>query len=219
MPQFIEVDIIIPALDAAIQQVALLSLDKIGLDVSDFPFWLAIIGFPLAVFDTCTKHIATALNIVLHKTHRNLREFTGVLIPVFSSISIFIFIMYVSYQHGLISRQITQNELSQVLYYLLLFLIFIVICLVIASLSRLTGQGNYVTGVGFLMGTASVFIEVIQKYGLIGQISCGVAVGLTFWLWVYGRNYNIRAEKLAQAKALTTESRTCRRKPLSVPQR
>ncbi len=198
MPQFIEPEIVIPALKVAVEQLSQLSLAKIGLDVTELPFWLAIIGFPLAVFDTCTKHIATALNLLLHNLHLSLREITGMFIPMLLIFAFFIFFLFTGFENGKFQRQMTQAELVTLFYYALLIIGIVACFLFITSLSRITGQGNYVTGIGFLMGALSIYIEVVQEYGVMGQLACLIAFGLTISLWFYGRNYNLRLEKQKQ---------------------
>lgn len=198
MSQFIEPEIVIPALKAAVEQLSQLSLAKIGIDVTELPFWLAIIGFPLAVFDTCTKHIATALNLLFHKIHLNLREITGMFIPMLLIFAVVIFFLFVGFENGKVKRQMTQTELTTLFYYAILVIGIVACFLFITSLSRITGHGNYVTGIGFLMGASSIYIEVVQEYGFKGQMACLVAFGLTTSLWIYGRNYNLKLENEKQ---------------------
>jgi len=200
VPQFIEPDIVIPAFKGALEQISRLSLAKLGLDITELPFWLAIIGFPLAVFETCTKHIATALNVLLRKVHINLQAIAGMFLPIFVLALLIILLLFFGYREGVITRSVREVELTQIFYYLILFLGGMSCCLFIASLSRLTGQGNYVTGIGFIMGALSIYIEVVQEYGLIGQISCLAALSATVGLWIYGRNYNLRLEKPNEPK-------------------
>ncbi len=218
MPQFIEAEIVIPALKAALVHLSHLSLSKLGIDITKLPFWLAIIGFPLAVFETCTKHIATALNLLLHKFHLNLREVAGLFFPILLIVVFITFFMFVGFENGKIQRQVTQAELTTFFYYSILIVSFVACFLFITSLSRLTGQGNYVTGIGFLVGAASIYIEVVQEYGVVGQISSFVAFITTIGLWIYGRNYNLKLEKqrLANKQPIyqTLRERSTRQKRL-----
>ena len=204
MPQFIEPDIVIPALKTALAQLSELSLSKIGLDVTELPFWLAIIGFPLAVFDTCTKHIATALNLLLHKFHFSLREITGLFIPLLGLIALVVVILFLAFEKGDIQWQVTQPVLVSVFYYAILATGLFACVLFISSLSRITGQGNFVTGIGFLLGTISIFIEVVLEFGTFGQIACSVTLVITVGLWFYGKRYN---DKMAMKKQRERESR------------
>ena len=204
MPQFIEPDIVIPALKTALAQLSELSLSKIGLDVTELPFWLAIIGFPLAVFDTCTKHIATALNLLLHKFHFSLREITSLFIPLLGLIALVVVILFLAFEKGDIQWQVTQPVLASVFYYAILATGLFACVLFISSLSRITGQGNFVTGIGFLLGTISIFIEVVLEFGTFGQIACSVTLVITVGLWFYGKRYN---DKMAMKKQRERESR------------
>lgn len=194
MSQFIEPEIVILALKAAFTQLSQLSLAKIGLDVTELPFWLAIVGFPLAVFDTCTKHIATALNLLLHKLHLNLRKMSVMIIAILLVVTIVIYFLFVGFKNGDAQPNMTQAELTILFYHAILVIGIFTCLLFIASLSRITGQGSYVTGIGFLMGTLSIYIEVVQEYGFYGRLACLMAFGLTVSLWIYGKNYNLELE-------------------------
>jgi len=199
MPNLIEPELLLPALKGALEQISHLSLAKLGLDITRLPFWLAIIGFPLAVFEVCTRHIATALNVLMHKAHRNFIHFLSdmaklALLPVI----LFGGMLFYGFNQGHITRAVSQVELTTAFFYLILGSSAIFTLLFLASLSRLTGQGNYITGTGFLMGAVSIYIEVVQEYGLIGQISCFSAFVATIGLWAYGRNYNLKRQRQAE---------------------
>ncbi len=200
MSQLIELEIVVPALKEAIEQLSLLSLEKVGLDITEFPFWMAVIGFPLAVFDTCTKHIATALNVLLGKFHVGFRELIGILLPlVFLIGGLATFILYLGFDSGEIKHQITQTELTSLFYYMALTIGSIACLLFIISLSRLTGHGNYVTGIGFLLGAGSIYIEMIQEYGTQGVVVGLMVLVITLGLWLYGKNHN---DKLASKSSI-----------------
>jgi len=76
MAYILDPQIIVPSFNAAISQLASISLHNLGLNITSLPFWLGVIGYPLAMFEVFTKHIATAINVLLRQVHINTVKFS-----------------------------------------------------------------------------------------------------------------------------------------------
>lgn len=62
--------------------------------------------------------------------------------------------------------------------------------MLISSLSYLTGQGNQVAGIGFILSTRGLFIEARKNFGFTAEIVIGITSILGLFLWFYGNKYN-----------------------------
>ena len=62
--------------------------------------------------------------------------------------------------------------------------------LLLSSLSYLTGQGNQIAGIGFLLGTIALSIEAVQNFGSTAKIVLSITTIFGWGLWHYGNSYN-----------------------------
>jgi len=185
--------IILPSFNEAISQLASITLNKLGININSLPFWLSVVGFPLVMFEVFTKHITTAINVLLRKVHLSTVEFLRGLFQFFLVISILTVIGLVAlYNSEYVSKmpQIDQDLLTSIFKYTILVSFFIITTLLLSSLSYLTGQGNQVAGIGFLLGATGLFIEAIQNFGFTAKIVLSVTSVCGLFLWHYGNKYN-----------------------------
>lgn len=193
MAYIIDPQIIISALSEAISQLTNISLSKLGININSLPFWLSVVGFPLAMFDVFTKHIATAINVLLHKTHNNTVKFSRGMLQVFIIISVLIIIglaILYNKEHTIQMPNINQSQLTTFFKFSIIMIFIVASILILSSLSYLTGQGNYVSGIGFILGGIGLSLEAVQTYGFIAQVISAVTIIPCFVLWHYGRKYN-----------------------------
>lgn len=217
MEYIIDPQIITPAFREAFSQLSSISLSMLGVNLNSLPFWLSVIGFPLAMFEVFTQHIATAINLLLHNTHNNTVKFLRSIFQFFIAISVLIIIGLViiyNTENTLQMPNINQNQLTVFFKYSIVFLFIVASIIILSSLSYLTGQGNYVSGIGFILGSTALSLEAIQNYGFIAQVISGVVIISCFALWHYGRKYNKAMSKKAKPQEDLIDGIQRRRKQL-----
>ncbi|MFT5852573.1 MAG: hypothetical protein ACI87J_002551 [Colwellia sp.] len=208
MAYVIDPQIIIPSFSEAISQLANITLNQLGVDINSLPFWLAIIALPLAMFETFTKHIATAINVIFHKAHKETVSFlNGLFKAFFTIIFISLVVLYFLQNSQYSSRlpSISQEQLTAILKYIVIVVFIVTVTLLFSSLSYFTGQGNHVTGIGFILGIVSISIEVNQNYGFVGNVVVSIIVLICISLWVYGREYENKIKLIEQRKKESLE--------------
>jgi hypothetical protein len=185
--------IIAPSFSEAISQLTSITLIKLGIDVNSLPFWLSVVGYPLVMFEVFTRHIATAINILLRKAHNNTVELIRVLFQVFIMSSIIaaigLVLIYHS-EHVAKIPNISQEILTVTIKYTIVVAFFVTSILLISSLSLLAGQGNQVAGIGFILGTTGLVIEAIQNFGFTAEILLSITALFGAFLWHYGNKHN-----------------------------
>jgi len=189
----LDLQIIAPSFNEAISQIASITFNRLGININSFPFWLSVVGYPLVMFEVFTKHIATAINVLLRKAHINMVEFLGGLFQVFMVISIVAIIGLIALYHSEHAAKvpnISQLQLTIIFKYTIAASFLVISILLLSSLSYLAGQGNQVAGIGFLLGTTGLFIEAIQNFGLIAEIMLSVTSMFGVVLWFYGNKHN-----------------------------
>jgi len=185
--------IIAPSFSEAISQLTSITLIKLGIDINSLPFWLSVVGYPLVMFEVFTRHIATAINILLRKAHDNTVELIRVLFQVFIVISILTAIFLVMIYHSEYATKtpnISQELLTVTIKYTIVIAFFVTAILFLSSLSYLAGQGNQVAGIGFILGTTGLVIEAIQNYGFTAEIFLSITALFGAFLWHYGNKHN-----------------------------
>lgn len=193
MTFILDPQIIIPSFNEATSQLANLTLNKLGIDINSIPFWLSVIGYPLVMFEVFTKHIATAINILLRKAHINTIGFILKLIQLVIILSFFVTIgLAALYNSEYVDKvpNINSEFLTIFFKYIIIIAFVIFSVLLLSSLSYLTGQGNQVAGIGFLLGTVALAIEAIQNFGSTATIVLGITTIFGWALWHYGNSYN-----------------------------
>lgn len=190
--------IIVPSFNEAISQLVSITLNRLGININSLPFWLSVVGYPLVMFEVFTKHIATALNVILRKAHTNTINFLRVFFQFLVAISILTTIgltaLYNS-EHATKIPSINHEVLVGFFKYTIAIGFVVISILLLSSLSYLTGQGNQVAGIGFILSTTGLFIEARQNFGFTAEIVIGVTSMLGLFLWFYGNKYN---KKMAQ---------------------
>jgi len=189
--------IIAPSFSEAISQLTSITLIKLGIDINSLPFWLSVVGYPLVMFEVFTRHIATAINILLRKAHDNTVELIQVLFQVFIVASIITtigLVMIYHSEHVAKMPNINQDLLTVIIKYTIVVAFFVTSLLLISSLSYLAGQGNQVAGIGFILGTTGLVIEAIQNYGFTAEISLSITALFGAFLWHYGNKHNKEME-------------------------
>jgi hypothetical protein len=185
--------IIASSFSEAISQLASITLTKLGININSLPFWLSVVGYPLVMFEVFTKHIATAINVLLHKAHNNTIVFLRVLFQFFTVISIFTAIGLVMIYHSEYATKIpniSQSLLTIIIKYTIVVSFFVTSILLLSSLSYLAGQGNQVAGIGFILGTTGLIIEAIQNFGFTAEIILSITALFGAFLWHYGNKHN-----------------------------
>jgi len=185
--------IIAPSFSEAISQLTSITLIKLGININSLPFWLSVVGYPLVMFEVFTRHIATAINILLRKAHNNSVELIRVLFQIFIMISIIAAIGLVLIYHSEYVANmpnISQKQLTDIIKYTIVVAFFVTAILLLSSLSFLAGQGNQVAGIGFILGTTGLVIEAIQNYGFTAEISLSITALFGAFLWHYGNKHN-----------------------------
>lgn len=193
MAYILDPQIIAPSFSEAISQLTSITLIKLGIDVNSLPFWLSVVGYPLVMFEVFTRHIATAINILLRKAHDNTVGLIKVLFQLFIILSIFTAIFLVMIYHSEYATKtpnISQELLTVTIKYTIVIAFFVTAILLLSSLSYLAGQGNQVAGIGFILGTAGLFIEAIQNYGFTAEIFLSITALFGAFLWYYGNKHN-----------------------------
>jgi len=189
----LEPQIIAPSFSEAISQLTSITLIKLGIDINSLPFWLSVVGYPLVMFEVFTRHIATAINILLRKAHDNTVGLIKVLFQLFIILSIFTAIFLVMIYHSEYATKmpnISRELLIVVIKYTIVIAFFVTAILLLSSLSYLAGQGNQVAGIGFILGTTGLVIEAIQNYGFTAEIFLSITTLFGAFLWHYGNKYN-----------------------------
>ena len=190
--------IIAPSFNEAISQLVSITLNRLGININSLPFWLSVVGYPLVMFEVFTKHIATALNVILRKAHTNtinfLHAFFQFLIVISILTTIGLVALYNS-EHATKIPSINHEGLVGFFKYTIAIGFVVISILLLSSLSYLTGQGNQVAGIGFILSTTGLFIEARQNFGFTAEIVIAVTSILGFFLWFYGNKYN---KKMAQ---------------------
>ncbi len=193
MAYILDPQIIAPSFSEAISQLTSITLIKLGIDINSLPFWLSVVGYPLVMFEVFTRHIATAINILLRKAHDNTVELIRVLFQVFIVISILTaigLVMIYHSEHVANMPNISQEVLTATIKYTIVISFFVTAILLLSSLSYLAGQGNQVAGIGFILGTTGLVIEAIQNYGFTAEIFLSITALFGAFLWHYGNKHN-----------------------------
>lgn len=162
----------------------------IKIEVDDLPFWLAIIGFPLATFETFTKHIAVGLNELVMKIHINIQFLVSVILGA----TIFLVVVMLGYfmaRYKSVFPAIYWDLplLISIFQAVLYILLVTAVTTILVSLSKVIGHGNYITGFGFACTAVSIYIEVEGKFGQIGKVICIGSFIICASLWFYGKCY------------------------------
>lgn len=184
---------IAPSFNEAISQLASITLNRLGININSLPFWLSVIGYPLVMFEVFTKHIATAINVLLRKAHTNTLDFLHgffqfiVILGILTTIGL---VALYNSEHVTKIPSINHEMLIGFFKYTIAIGFVVVSILLLSSLSYLTGQGNQVAGIGFLLSTTGLFIEAKQNFGFTAEIVIGVTSILGLFLWFYGNKYN-----------------------------
>jgi hypothetical protein len=185
--------IIAPSFSEAISQLTSITLIKLGIDINSLPFWLSVVGYPLVMFEVFTRHIATAINILLRKAHDNTVELIRGVFQVFIVFSILTaigLVMIYHSEHVANMPNINQEVLTVTIKYTIIVAFFVTAILLISFLSLLAGQGNQVAGIGFILGTTGLVIEAIQNYGFTAGIFLSITGLFGAFLWHYGNKHN-----------------------------
>lgn len=193
MAYILDPQIIAPSFSEAISQLTSITLIKLGIDINSLPFWLSVVGYPLVMFEVFTRHIATAINILLRKAHDNTVGLIKVLFQLFIILSIFTAIFLVMIYHSEYATKmpnISRELLIVVIKYTIVIAFFVTAILLLSSLSYLAGQGNQVAGIGFILGTTGLVIEAIQNYGFTAETFLSITTLFGAFLWHYGNKYN-----------------------------
>lgn len=193
MAYILDPQIIAPSFSEAISQLTNITLMKLGININSLPFWLGVIGFPLAMFEVLTRHIATAINILLRKAHNNIVKSLKALFQFCLVISFLMAITLVFIYHSEYATKvphISQGVLTVIIKYTLVVAFFVMSILILSSLSYLAGQGNQVAGIGFILGAISLAMESIQNYGFTAKISLSITALFAAFLWYYGNKHN-----------------------------
>lgn len=189
--------IIVPSFNEAISQLASITFNRLGININSLPFWLSVVGYPLVMFEVFTKHIATALNVILRKAHTNTLDFLHGFFQFIVVISILTTIGLVAIynsEHAIKVPSINQEILIVFFKYSIAIGFVVISILLLSSLSYLTGQGNQVAGIGFILSTTGLFIEARQNFGFTAEIIIGITSLLGLFLWIYGNKYNKKME-------------------------
>ena len=185
--------IIVPSFNEAISQLVSITLNRLGININSLPFWLSVVGYPLVMFEVFTKHIATALNVILRKAHTNTLDFLHGFFQFIVILGILTLIglaaLYNS-EHATKIPSINHEMLITFFKYTIAIGFVVISILLLSSLSYLTGQGNQVAGIGFMLSTTGLFIEARQNFGFTAEIVIGVTSILGLFLWFYGNKYN-----------------------------
>jgi len=185
--------IIGPSFSEAASQLASLTFIRLGIDINSLPFWLSVVGYPLVMFEVFTRHIATAINVLLHKAHNNTVGFIRIFIQVFMVFCIVTAIILTMIYHSEYAEKmpnISQALLTATIKYSIVVMFVISSILLLSSLSYLAGQGNQVAGIGFILGTTGLVLEAIQNYGITAEIILSITALFGAFLWHYGNKHN-----------------------------
>lgn len=198
MAFILDPQIIAPSLNEAISQLASITLNRLGININSLPFWLSVVGYPLVMFEVFTKHIATAINVLLRKAHINTIDFLHglfqflVILSILSTIGI---ITLYNSEYATKVPSISHETLVGFFKYTIAIGFIVVSILLLSSLSYLTGQGNQVAGIGFILGTTGLFIEAEQNFGFTAEIIIVITSMFGAFLWYYGNKYNKKMER------------------------
>lgn len=190
--------IIVPSFNEAISQLASITLNRLGININSLPFWLSVVGYPLVMFEVFTKHIATAINVILRKAHTNTLDFLHSFFQFIVAISILTIIGLVAIYNSEHATKVPSinHEMLVVFFKYAIAIGFVVISiLLLSSLSYLTGQGNQVAGIGFILSTTGLFIEARQNFGFTAEIVIVITSIIGLSLWFYGNKYNKKMEQ------------------------
>ncbi len=193
MAYIIDPQIVVPAFSGAISQLTNISLIKLGVNINSVPFWLSVIGFPLAMFEVFTRHIATAINVLLRKTHHNTVQFFRAVIKFIIVITLLtavgLFAIYDT-EHAAKMPNISLGLLTLLIKYTLIGGVVVLSVFLLSFLSYLAGQGNQVAGIGFIIGTIGLVIESVQNFGFTAKVALGITAVFGVFLWHYGNKHN-----------------------------
>ena len=156
-----------PSFSEAINQLANITLNRLGVDINSLPFWLSVFGYPLVMFEVFTKHIATAINVLLRKAHMKTMLLIRVVFQLTITLSILTIVALTALYHSeyaSIVGNISKPILTTTFKYLIAVTFIVTTILLLSSLSYLTGQGNQVAGIGFISSTTGLFIESVQNF-------------------------------------------------------